>query len=274
MNNEGIRKLALSHGFAEAYFVEPPRYKDEELIKSAEDRSIIWDASALPYDAAAILVWAYAPYAASERIPSYYINSNAAYHSAAAMARELEAMGVSAKRAELPVKSLLFDSGVAIPLKSSLAAIPPYGTRMAIQCMLLASDGGNAFKAESYIRPQGRLCNTCRSCEKACPAGAISEDGLNVKKCMRYYMDGADYPDWVYKIQTTHVGCEVCQQVCPYNAKLCIAEPPPEAREAYDLERLASGDTKAARLLVGKNMTGNGKLQKEAVNFLNRDKEK
>ncbi len=96
---------------------------------------------------------------------------------------------------------------------------------------------------------------------------------MRVTECMRYYMDCADYPDWVYERQTTHIGCEVCQQVCPYNAGLGFEEPTEDIRSAFELGRLADGDTKAARLLVGKNMTGRGKLQKEALNFLSRDKQ-
>ena len=274
MDNEALRQLAFSHGFAAAYFTEPPRYRDEELIKNSRDGHIIWDASSLPFDVACILVRAYAPYGPAERIPSYYINSNRSYHEAVALAKELESMGVSCRRAELPVKSLLFDNDIAIPLKSSLAAIPPYGTRIAVQCMLLASSEEHRFAPEEYSIAVERLCDTCQRCRNACPAGAITENGYEVTRCMRYYMDGADYPDWVYKIQRTHIGCEVCQQVCPYNAALGFGEPSKEEREAYDLERLAAGDTKAARLLVGKNMTGNGKLQREAVNFINREKEK
>ena len=87
-------------------------------------------------------------------------------------------------------------------------------------------------------------------------------------------MDGADYPDWVYGIQRTHMGCEVCQAVCPRNAGIAPVEPPAEIGRAFELERLAEGDTKPARLLVGKNFTRRGKLQKEAINFISRNKEK
>ena len=273
MDNSGHLIAAKELGFTKAYFVAPPRYGAETAEKSLDDH-IIFDASALPYDVACILVWAYLPYPAGERIPPYYINSNLSYHAAVALAKRLEAEGVSCRRAELPVKSLLFDNNIAIPLKSSLAAIPPYGTRFAAQCILLASDEKDSFKTEEYSVSSPGLCRTCTRCENACPAHAIHDGIMHVKECMRFYMDDADYPDWVYEKQTTHIGCEVCQQVCPYNAKLPVTEPTMEQKEAFDLARLAEGDTKAARLLVGKNMTGRGKLQKEAINFIKRDEEK
>lgn len=272
MDNARLEIEAKKLGFTRAFFVAPPRYGAETAEKSLDDH-IIFDASALPFDVACMLVWAYLPYPAGERIPPYYINSNLSYHAAVALARLLEAEGVSCRRAELPVKSLLYDNNIAIPLKSSLAAIPPYGTRFAVQCLLLASDDNNPFRTEEYSVTSPGYCRTCRICEAACPAHAIHDGAMHVTECMRFYMDDADYPDWVYEKQTTHIGCEVCQQVCPYNAKLPLARPTEEQREAFDLERLADGDTKAARLLVGKNMTGRGKLQKEALNFLNRDKQ-
>ena len=270
MDNVWLENEARRLGFAKAYFVAPPRYGEETAEKSL-DEHIIFDASELPYDVACMLIWSYEPYPAGERIPPYYINSNLSYHAAVALAKELEAAGVSCRRAELPVKSLLYDNNIAIPLKSSLAAIPPYGTRFAVQCILLASDENNSFNIKEYSVASPGLCRACTRCENACPAHAIHDGKMHVKECMRFYMDAADYPDWVYEKQTTHIGCEICQQVCPYNARLPVTEPTIEQREAFDLERLAEGDTKAARLLVGKNMTGRGKLQKEAVYFLKRD---
>lgn len=270
MNDRELEKRAKELGFERAYFVAPPEY-GAELEEQSLDGHIIFNASGSPFNVACILVWAYSPYPAGERIPPYYINSNKAYHASVKLARELEAAGVSCQRAELPVKSLLYDNDIAIPLKSSLAAIPPYGTRFAVQCILLASDENDPFEIEKYSVASPGLCRACARCENACPAKAIHDGKMHVKECMRYYMDGADYPDWVYKLQTTHVGCEICQQVCPYNAKLPLTSPTDEERAAFDLARLADGDTKAARLLVGKNMTGRGKLQKEAVNFLKRD---
>lgn len=264
--------MAVELGFASAYFVAPPRY-GAELAAKTRDEHIIFDVGTEPYDVACILVWAYSPYPEGERIPAYYINSNKAYHASAALAKRLAELGVNCRRAELPVKSLLFDNGIGIPLKSSLAAIPPYGTRIAVQCLLLACDEENRFAAEQYSAEAADLCSVCTRCEKACPAHAIHDGSMHVTECMRFYMDDADYPDWVYEKQTTHIGCEVCQQVCPYNAKLPFAQPTEEMREAYSLPRLAAGDTKAARLLVGKNMTGRGKLQKEALNFIKRDGE-
>ena len=263
MDNETLKRLARSLGFKEVFLLPPP-----ELPAHDDEPHIVWNTADLPWvKAAALLVWAYRPYPKEERIPSYYINSNLSYHASVALAKRLETEGASVLRCEVPIKQLAVKYGVGIPLKSSLIAVPPFGTRIAFQSMLL----GEPFCPEEYSCGEKSFCDTCRACENACPAHAITADGYDVNKCMRHYMDGADYPDWVYGIQRTHLGCEVCQQVCPMNAALGFDEPTDEMREAFELTRLASGDAKAARLLVGKNITGHGKLTKEALNFLSRD---
>lgn len=267
MDNSGVRERAKGFGFARAYFLPPPRFAPHE-----DEPNIVWDAGEYPWaDASLLLVWPYRPYPAGERIPAYYINSNASYHACVSLAKELEAEGVRLLRRELPVKRLMTEYGAAEHCKSSLLALPGLGTRVVFQTMLLGSGGGHDFRPEEYSCPETDRCSGCRACEAACPAGAISEAGLDVQRCMRYWMDGADYPDWVYSVQRTHMGCEVCQAVCPRNAEIHTEEPGEHVRGAFELSRLAAGDTKEARLLVGKNFTGHGKLQKEALHFLEKD---
>ncbi|MBO4384934.1 MAG: 4Fe-4S binding protein [Clostridia bacterium] len=260
MDNDSIKTIAYEAGFAAAYFLPLPDYPAHD-----DEPHIVWSAEGYPWARASLLlVWAYRPYKKGERIPAYYINSNLSYHASVALKKRLEAEGINALRCEIPIKQMAVRYGIARSLKSSLIEIPPFGTRTVIQTMLL----GEPFTPEEYSITDDGLCSSCRACENACPARAISACGYDVKKCMRFYMDGADYPEWVYGIQRTHLGCEVCQEVCPRNAALGFDEPSPEVREAFDLGRLAGGDTSAARKLVGKNITGNGKLQKEAQHFL------
>lgn len=266
MDTMELKTAAREFGFAEAYILPPPDYAPNE-----NEPSIVWNTDEYPWaTAVCLLLWPYRPYPADCRIPAYYIESNRSYHASVALARRLEAEGVRIKRAEVPIKQLAVRYGVAVPLKSSLISVPGYGTRTVFQSLLIGADENNSIAPETYSVSEPELCSSCRACEKACPAGAIDGEGYHLERCMRYYMDGADYPDWVYAIQRTHLGCEVCQQVCPHNARIPCAPPPEEVTEAFGLDRLAAGFTKEARLLVGKNITGHGKLQKEAVNFCRR----
>ncbi len=74
------------------------------------------------------------------------------------------------------------------------------------------------------------LCGTCQACVEACPTGALSDYQLDSRKCISYLTiehRGEFLPeqeqglnDWVY-------GCDICQQVCPWNIK--FQQPSPEA---------------------------------------------
>ncbi len=259
MDNFSLKAMARRHGFAEAYVVPLPEYPDG-------GRGLCYNArTACPWaGAAALLVYPYSPYAEGERIPSYYINSNRAYHAAKALVQELTSLGVHAERRELPVKPLIAGNGIGVMCKNSLAAIPGFGTRFAAQTLILETTPEHYFVPE--VRPimHDDICAECRICEAACPCHAIDSHGLTVEKCMRFYMDGPVYPDWVYAVQTTHMGCEICQQSCPRNAHIPVSEPDEDIRRAFDLDRLLSGDAADARRLVGRNFTGNSKLQIEA----------
>jgi len=62
-------------------------------------------------------------------------------------------------------------------------------------------------------------CGTCRRCIDACPTDAITPYGVNGSACISYYTielkeaipaDAGDFRNWAF-------GCDICQQVCPWN---------------------------------------------------------
>ena len=67
-------------------------------------------------------------------------------------------------------------------------------------------------------------CGSCRKCIEACPTGAIVfEDGrwqINARTCVSYLTiehKGPIEPDLAARIGDWTFGCDVCQEVCPFN---------------------------------------------------------
>ncbi len=263
MKHCDFERLANALGFARVYFTKPMRF---DFISGNEHNLVLDAKNAFPFASCiAVLVYTYASFNKDERIPAYYLASNAAYHACKELMAELKQLGIHAERADIPLKSQLLSAGVGVRCKNSLVALSGYGTRIVLQALAI-----DVLEPLAYGESD-KECGKCTACIVACPALAIGENGLNVSKCMRAFMETADPPDWVKQLQRTYIGCEICQYACPRNAEIESKVPSKEQIEAFDTHKLIAGETKKARDLVGRNMTSNGKLTAEAISMAARD---
>jgi epoxyqueuosine reductase len=87
-------------------------------------------------------------------------------------------------------------------------------------------------------------CGTCRRCIDACPTDAITPYGVDGSKCISYFtielkdaipleMKGR-FGNWTF-------GCDICQQVCPWN-RFSKPHAEPEFKPKAELMRLSADE--------------------------------
>jgi epoxyqueuosine reductase len=110
-------------------------------------------------------------------------------------------------------------------------------------------------------------CGACSLCLEACPTGAIVEPRvLDATRCLSYLTIElrGEIPDpWRDRIGARIFGCDICQEVCPWNQSPPVSRDPAwQPRPALDRPRLADlaglDDVELARVIHGTALTRAG----------------
>jgi epoxyqueuosine reductase len=85
-------------------------------------------------------------------------------------------------------------------------------------------------------------CGSCRLCIDACPTGALDDPGvLDSTRCLSYWTQapGSIPPQYREELGVQVYGCDICQDVCPWNRGIekrrAGEEPPAEAEPVVSL---------------------------------------
>ena len=88
------------------------------------------------------------------------------------------------------------------------------------------------------------LCGTCLACIESCPTQALEEYKIDAGKCISYLTiehrgelpeSQSDFHGWIY-------GCDVCQEVCPWNEKFAIETKTGEFQPRKEIVEFISED--------------------------------
>lgn len=107
-------------------------------------------------------------------------------------------------------------AGVGFRGRHGLRIVPPYGSYVFLGTVL------TDLPLEVPKRPPAGSCpENCGACQKACPTGALGEDGFDAAKCLSALtQEKGDLPPEVQaqiKNSPTVWGCDLCQKACPWN---------------------------------------------------------
>ncbi len=87
-----------------------------------------------------------------------------------------------------------------------------------------------SLQIDSDAPPPDR-CGTCTRCIDACPTQAIASDGyeIDARRCIPYFtieLHGAAPEEMRASIGQHIFGCDICQDVCPWNLRAPVAQEP------------------------------------------------
>lgn len=262
--------LAREAGFAEISFASPEPVKQDAPLHP-QAAALVSDAACLMPGAKCIMLMAmpYQPFhyeGDDAQIDAYYLTSNAAHEAAKQLAARIEETLSVRAIASPPVflKPLAARSGLGEFGRNGLVSVGRYGTRAALQAILLDAP---VETTRLPVRALSALCTDCRACLDACPTQALTGDGnIDLSRCLRAQPEGEAFPVPLReKLGASILGCDLCQQVCPRNAQVSSVPAPDALKAALQLHSLMEGAYQPLIPFLGKNNARRQRLTARAL---------
>ena len=267
---EQLISLAREFGFTECAFAGlDPVSQSAPLHPQAQTLS--GDLRALMSDARCVMLCAmpYQPFESqgdNAQVDSYYITSNRAHEAVKQLARRIEeALSIRAMPSPpVFVKPLAVRSGLGEFGRNALVSVGEHGTRVSLQVIALD------VPIETNERTEKRfstMCAHCNRCVNACPTHALDGNGnIDLTRCLRAQPEGDIFPEELRtQLGASILGCDVCQRVCPRNARIPSVQPDADLSAALDLSALLRGEYKPLVPYLGKNNARRQRLTARAL---------
>ena len=109
-------------------------------------------------------------------------------------------------------------SGIGFIGKNNMLIVPGYGS----YCFLVEILTTAQFTIPFFSGAEN-MCGSCTKCIDMCPTGALKAPFyIDVSQCLSYLTieaEDAIDKETAKKMRNTFFGCDVCQEVCPFNKK-------------------------------------------------------
>ena len=154
-------------------------------------------------------------------IHPYYPVSQRAFRTAQRFVKIYSEQGLQIRQAnEIHIKHILNRLPFLQRGRNTLSYLPECGSRFHVQILATEEDLPVTSELEAEEHPVA--CGKCRKCAALCPGGAITENGFEKEKCLRFWMMNGKMPpkELAVRMGNRLLGCDVCEACCPMNREL------------------------------------------------------
>lgn len=165
------------------------------------------------------------------KIDSFYVASNSLYKKVKQIKMMLEANGFEVLDTHLALKQVAQKGGLGSILNNQLLVNVNYGSKITLQSISVV--GNFEYMANGKVE---KICDSCGKCDIACPNNALNCGGFIRERCIRHKQDFAE--EYYQIVGGRVLGCEECQNVCPYNFTIPKIDMPKEIEQLFDYSNI------------------------------------